>query len=78
MSGLLRCWDKPSQSSNPDPLPLEGVGIVVVRTETENRYTWFTGFVSSSNVRFDTRIEKIDIFTDPLLASFSTENIVDP
>jgi hypothetical protein len=50
----------------------------VVRTETENRYTWFTGFVSSSNVRFDTRIEKIDIFTDPLLASFSTENIVDP
>jgi streptogramin lyase len=36
------------------PLPLDGLGIVVVRAETENRYIWFTGFGSNSNVRFDT------------------------
>lgn len=59
------------------PLPLNGIGIVVVRAETENRYIWFTGFVSNSNVRFDTRTEKIDVFTDPLPASFPTENTVD-
>lgn len=60
------------------PLPLTGLGIVVVRAETENRYIWFTGFVSNSNVRFDTQTEKIDVFTDPLPASFPTENTVDP
>ncbi|KAL1604245.1 hypothetical protein SLS59_004039 [Nothophoma quercina] len=60
------------------PLPLDGLGIVVVRAETENRYIWFTGFLSNSNVRFDTQTEKIDVFTDPLPASFPTENTVDP
>jgi streptogramin lyase len=58
------------------PLPLSGLGIVVVRAETESRYIRFTGFVSNSNVRFGTRKEKIDVFTDPLPASFPTENMV--
>jgi len=59
------------------PVPLTGLGIVVVRAETENRYIWFTGFLSNSNVRFDTKTEKIDVFTDPIPGAFPTENTVD-
>jgi len=59
------------------PLPIDGLGPAVIRAETENRYIWITGFLSNSNIRFDTKTKKIDVFTDPLLASFPAENTVD-
>ncbi|KZM27760.1 uncharacterized protein EKO05_0005727 [Ascochyta rabiei] len=59
------------------PLPLDGLGIVEVSAETYNHCIWFTGFLSNSNFRFDTKTEKNDVFTDPLPVSFPTENTVD-
>ncbi|KAH8696974.1 hypothetical protein GQ44DRAFT_718608 [Phaeosphaeriaceae sp. PMI808] len=78
LSQAITNFDPRTKKFTRYPLPFAGLGIVVVRVGTENRYIWFAGFHSNSNVRFDTQTEKIDVFTNPLPLSIPRENTVDP